>query len=301
MPAELIDLNGEFDLGNQFTLETVTHLSKSLDDRFRVIVKYQGTELPTYDDHKHNIVFCTSKEVHVTPEEFFRDDVLIIFQHYFMLDEWGYPIHNPLSYPAPLGTFKDPKEPLKIIPIPEREYDFCFMGQIPHTGTRDCFKRALDYLIEETGDKFKYFVKVTDGFSQGLDKDEYFDILGNSNVCLCPQGAHSAETFRFFEALSMGAFPMIERLPRLWYYENAPFFRTRSWHDIDRTLSESLNFLQTNAGRDSLMTLADYVQSVLDPKSLSEILKEKVEYRLSTRNQTKNTLQEIRQSITHYG
>tara|TARA_Y100001973_G_C4973792_1_gene220930 strand:- start:415 stop:564 length:150 start_codon:yes stop_codon:yes gene_type:complete len=49
------------------------------------------------------------------------------------------------------------------------------------------------------------------------------------------------------------------------------------------------------------MTLADYVQSVLDPKALSDILKEKVEYRLSTRNQTKNTLQEIRQSITHYG
>ena len=77
-PAELIDLNGEFDLGNQFTLSTATYLSESLDDQFRVIVKYQGTDFPTYNDHKHNIVFCTSKEIHVAPEEFFRDDILII-------------------------------------------------------------------------------------------------------------------------------------------------------------------------------------------------------------------------------
>jgi len=300
MPAELIDINGEFDLGNQFTLSTATYLSESLDDRFRVIVKYQGQDLPTYDDHKHNIVFCTSKEIHSTPREFFRDDVLIIFQHYFMIDEWGYPIHNPLSYPTPLGTFKDPPQPLNITPIPERKYDFCFMGQIPHTGTRDCFKRCLDKLMEETGDKFKYFVKVTDGFSQGLDKDEYFDILGNSKLCLCPQGAHSPETFRFFEALSVGTFPVIEKLPRVWYYEEAPFFRTNSWYDIDKTLSQSLNFLQTKSSRQSLMALADYAQSVLDPKALSNTLKEKVEYRLGTRNQTKNALQEIRKGITQY-
>ena len=88
MSAELIDINGEFDLGNRFTLQTATYLSESLDDNFRIIVKYQGQDLPTYDDDKHNIVFCTSKEVHATPKEFFRDDVLIIFQHYFMLDEY---------------------------------------------------------------------------------------------------------------------------------------------------------------------------------------------------------------------
>ena len=48
------------------------------------------------------------------------------------------------------------------------------------------------------------------------------------------------------------------------------------------------------------MALADYAQSVLDPKALSNTLKEKVEYRLGTRNQTKNALQEIRKGITQY-
>lgn len=297
MSAELIDINGEFDLGNQFTLQTVTHLAESLDDNFRIVVKYQGQDLPTYDDNKHNIVFCTSKEVHATPKEFFRDDVLIIFQHYFMLDEWGGPINNPLSYPVPLGTFKDPPQPLDVTPIPDREYDFCFMGQIPHTGTRDCFKRALDNIVENTGDKYKYFIKVTDGFSKGLDKDEYFDILGNSRLCLCPQGAHSLETFRFFESLAVGAFPVIERLPRLWYYEGAPFLRTNSWHDIDKALSESLNFLQTEASRKLLMLLANYAQNILDPESLAKILKEKVEHRLNTKDQTRHALQEIRKGV----
>ena len=151
MPAELIDLNKEFHLGNKFTLDTAEHLAKILDDKFRVIVKYdQPKKLPYYNDDKLNVVFATSRETHDVPNEFFRDDVFAIFQHYFMLDKWGDPILNPLVYPLPLGTFKDfAVEDIK--PLPERKYDFCFIGQIPHTGTRDYFKRNLDRKKKKTG------------------------------------------------------------------------------------------------------------------------------------------------------
>ena len=156
MSAELIDLNKEFHLGNRFTLDTAQHLAKMLDDRFRVVVKYdQPDDLPYYNDNKLNIVFATSRQTHDVPNEFFRDDVFAIFQHYFMLDKWGYPMHNPLVYPLPLGPFRDLSN-LLIKPLPERKYDFSFVGQIPDTGTRDCFKRNLDKLIEEKGDKYKF-------------------------------------------------------------------------------------------------------------------------------------------------
>ena len=217
-----------------------------------------------------------------------------------MLDRWDYPVYNPLSYPLPLGTFKDPSPDLEIKPLPEREYDFCFMGQIPHTGTRDAFKRGLDRVIDIAGDKYKYFVEITKGFNKGLDRDEYFDVLNNSKLCLCPQGAHSPETFRFFEALAVGAIPVVEKLPRLWYYEQSPFMKTTSWYDIDKTLAESLNFLQTNNCRQMLYSLANFCQSVLNPSALAGMLEEKVHHRLATRESNHEILQEIRKGIIHY-
>ena len=62
--AELIDLNKEFHLGNKFTLDAATHFSKLLDDRYRVIVKYDSQDLPEYNDDKLNILIATSRENH---------------------------------------------------------------------------------------------------------------------------------------------------------------------------------------------------------------------------------------------
>ena len=296
MPAELIDLNKEFHLGNKFTLDTAEHLAKILDDKFRVIVKYdQPKKLPYYNDDKLNVVFATSRETHDVPNEFFRDDVFAIFQHYFMLDKWGDPILNPLVYPLPLGTFKDfAVEDIK--PLPERKYDFCFIGQIPHTGTRDYFKRNLDRLMKKTGDKFEYYVKFTGGFAKGLDTEEYMDILGDSKLSLCPQGANSLETFRFFESIMLGAIPVVDTLPRLWYYENAPHF-TAKWREIDNNLSKILNFIQTPQIRNTLYEIGYYCSEIMNPVKLAQHLKLKLEYRLINAPQSEYEIKKIRKQI----
>ena len=298
MPAEVVDLNKEFHLGNGFTLETVKRLAFLLSDEYRIIVKYDlGCDMPKYNDDKLNIVFATSRETHDTPNEFHRNDVFLIFQHYFMLDEWGYPRHNPLVYPLPLGTFRD-ISPTIVKPLSERKYDFSFVGQIPDTGTRDCFKRHLDEMAEksESSGKFKFFVKYTDGFSQGLAAEEYADILTESRVSLCPQGAHSDETFRFFESILMGAVPLVESLPRLWYYEAAPHFKTK-WRDLDRTMCQVLNFLQTPKCRKFLYEIADYCNNTLSPQNLAEHLKSKVEVAKTNLKSNKKQLETIRRSL----
>jgi hypothetical protein len=299
MPAELIDLNGEFYLGNYFTLETAEKLSEILDDSYRIIVKYGigNRSMPSFDDDKKNVIISTSAETHTTPDEFYRDDVFTIFQHYFMLDDWGDPIHNPLVFPMPLGCFRDATLE-DILPLPDRKYDFCFMGQIPHTGTRDCFKRNLDKLIEETGDKFKFYVNFTDGFSKGLEKEEYFDILGNSKLSLCPQGAESLETFRFFESLAVGAIPVVESLPKVWHYEEAPFFKAK-WRDLDACLSKILNYLQTRASRDMLYAVATYSNQVLNPEKLAIKLKEQLKIRESNFYSQTDTINQIRKEIAN--
>ena len=189
--AELIDLNNEFHLGNKFTLDVATKFSEMLDDNYRVIVKYDSQDVPKFNDNKFNILIATSRENHQIPEGFFDDHVFLIFQHYHVLDRWEHCLDTPLTFPIPLGPFNDVYKDIEIKPISQRKYDFSFVGQIPHTGTRDCFKRGLDKLVEETGDKFKYKIEFTDGFGQGLESKEYMELLADSKLSLCPAGKNN--------------------------------------------------------------------------------------------------------------
>ena len=68
MPAQLVDLDGEFDLGNYFTLEVAERLAHLLNDQYRVVVKYDRAQpLPVYSDNKLNVVISTSRETHDVP------------------------------------------------------------------------------------------------------------------------------------------------------------------------------------------------------------------------------------------
>ena len=214
--AQLIDLNNEFDLGNKFTLDVATKFSEMLDDNYRVIVKYDAQDTPKFSDNKFNVLISTSRENHQVPEGFFDEDVFLIFQHYHALDRWEHCLDTPLTFPIPLGPFNDLYKDIEIKPISQRKYDFVFVGQVPKTGTRDSFKRGLDKLIKEKGDKFKYRIEFTDGFSKGLKPKEYMELLADSKLSLCPAGAYSMETFRFFESTLMGAIPVVDRLPKVW-------------------------------------------------------------------------------------
>ena len=294
MNATLEDLNGEFHLGNQFTLDTATELSKLLTDDYRVAIKYQADQLPVWDDDKLNIVINTSRETHDPPPEVLRDDVFLSFQHYYMFDSWDLPWDNPWVCPMPLGPFVDTAHIETIKPMPERKYDFSFIGQIPHTGTRDCFKRNLDNLMRDTGDKFKYFVEYTDGYSQGLPPNEYLELLGDSRIVLCPPGANSVETFRLFECVAMGAMPMNESLPRVWYYRDLPRCQTK-WHDLDHALSKTLNMLQTEESRPILHSIADYNQTILHPAWLAKQMQQQIKMRHDNFDQAQPHLETFRE------
>ena len=272
--AELIDLKGDFDKGNKFLLETSEFLAGSLDDSYRVVVKYDLGPLDIPNDDKKNIVFALSREVHLPPKDIHDPRVHYIFHNYPELDMWGYPTEISKVFPVPIGTFLDDDDSINIKTILEREYDFVFIGQIPHTGTRDKFKKCLDKFLESSGHNFK--VVYTDGFARGLKGKEYLELLANSKLCLCPTGATSEETFRFFEALKMGCFPVLERLPKFWYYLNAPFF-TGKWEFLDHTINQTLNFLHNPKNKAVFMSLARYNMTVLDPKHLSLILKSKID------------------------
>lgn len=290
--AQLVDIKKDFDAGNRFLLDTATNLASSLSDDFRVVVKYDLQDYNFPKDDKKNILFALSRETHSPPRYVDEDSVFMVFHNYSMLDNWGYPIKHPSVFPLPLGTFIDDihERVEEIKPFSQREYDFCFVGQIPNTGTRDKFKRNLDHLLEKCGDKYKYYVKYTQAFGDGLDHQEYIDLLNNSKICLCPTGSFSDESFRFFEAIAMGAFPMVERLPKFWYYEDAPLFFS-PWQFLDKYLATSINMLSSSKDLLPFRAIADYNNTILNPVHLSQILKKIVDEKQEYTNKLQDSLQ----------
>jgi hypothetical protein len=289
--AQLIDIKKDFDLGNVSILNMAVALASSLDDSFRVVVKYDGQKYNFPSDNKKNIFISTSREVHKQPLYYDHDKVFAILHNYAELDNWGYPSYGPKVIPLPPGTFINHIDSIEEInPLHERKYDFCFMGQIPHTGTRDKFRRCLDKMIAETGDKFKWYIKYTKNFGEGLDHDEYMEVLGDSRVCLCPQGAYSEETFRFFEAIKLGTIPMVERLPKFWYYENAPMAFSQ-WQMLDKNLSLTLNFLNSENYSVVSNQVVQYNTTILNPDWLAKFYKHKIEEKFEVENVPANKLQ----------
>ena len=96
----------------------------------------------------------------------------------------------------------------------------------------------------------------------------------------------------------MGAIPVIEQLPRLWYYECATYCQN-PWHNLDITLEMTIQFLKTSeeARKNFLYSLANYSTLVLNPKYLAATLKEKIDIRHQTRHSTQSALEKIRADI----
>lgn len=294
--AELIDIHQEFDQGNIYTLEVAKEFAKALPDKYRLIVKYDQQDVPKFYDDKLNVQISTSREIHMVPKDFFLDDVHMIFQNYCWTDKFDQPYNTGnIVFPMPIGTFIDFTNMPAPKPMPERKYDFTFIGQIPDTGTRDCFKRNLDKLMIESGDKFKYKVIYTDGFGHGLSHDKYVDLLNDSKIVLCPHGANSPETFRFFEAIKMGAIPLVDKMPLFWYYLDAPFART-PWSILDKTLSITLNTINSSMFREISMKVAEYNMTVLNPEWIGRYLAAVV----LKRDENLPDLKKIRESLRAY-
>jgi hypothetical protein len=267
--AELIDVHQEFHLGNRFIFDVAENMSKFLPDEYRVIVKYDRQAYHDYSPNFLNVLLSTSCESHNLARDFFDENVHAIFQNYFHLNKWSEPVHNNISYPLPIGTFVDVPNDINIKPLQEREFDFCFIGQIPHTGTRDCFKRNIDSFIKSFGNKYKYKIHYTNSFNDGLSHNDYLEILNSSKISLCPCGAFSSETFRFFESIRMGSFPVVDFLPKFWYYEGAPFFLVK-WFQIEKTIPLMLQSLEN--GYNHTEHVSRYMDEILNPKNLANIL-----------------------------
>ncbi len=84
-----------------------------------------------------------------------------------------------------------------------RTLDWFFSGQITHERRAECVE-ALS-LCRGNG-----VTVATKGFSQGLPRDIYLQLLESARMAPCPSGPITVDSFRVCEALEMGAIPMVD-------------------------------------------------------------------------------------------
>jgi hypothetical protein len=93
-----------------------------------------------------------------------------------------------------------------------------------HTNTRFVLN-ALEYGLTQPGEV--------------LDTEAYSQTLMHSKICLAPRGT-SADTFRLFEGLRYGCIVITERLPKRWFYRNAPVLQVDDWHELQVLIPQLL-------------------------------------------------------------
>ena len=271
--CEVVNLLIDNAVEREYMTECANLLSRMVKGNLKIVLKHHFQKLPRAD-RKRTILIDISDESHSVPRDITRPDVFIIFQPYYMVNMWEEPWHNPKVKPMTLGITNGFNPTVKK--IKDREYDFCFMGQIPETGSRHNFKIHLDKLVEKN--KYKWFVKYTESFNSGLDKSDYSDIMSNSKVSLCPPGAISKESFRLFESVKAGCMIVLKSIPKVWFYERFIFFPTGWQH-----LESALDFV-FSLGDEKLQEMQDvstsYYEDQLSPEPMARYMLKEITSRI---------------------
>ncbi len=190
---------------NYMEARTCYEICKSLDSELppdiKIVIRNWETENTCQDKH---ISIVTSAEAHTyIPPEINRDNCIASFMHYYP-KTFAYDssvsafINLPKLYPLPLGTVRFFKSP-KYVPIKERRYDCCFVGQLDPYRRSDFFNSVE--ILKENPRNYIHFYK---GWNNGFSAEIYAEILSQSKVALVPCGSASLDTFRFYEAAECG-------------------------------------------------------------------------------------------------
>ena len=134
---------------------------------------------------------------------------------------------------------------LKLQP---RDTDVFLAAQDTHQRRHECFT-ALENV---TASKM---VSATDGFTQGMDKDEYALWMSAAKVVPCPSGAVSPDSFRLYEALEAHTVPIADDVSPSYdsagywrmLFPDAPFPILESYEQLPGYIEDQLKVWPENA------------------------------------------------------
>jgi len=118
-----------------------------------------------------------------------------------------------------------------------RDYDWFFAGQVTHERRRACVQ-AMQSM------SWGGVIIETKGYCQGISQTEYQMMLRRAKFVPCPSGPFSPDAARPWEALQMGAIPILDDLsptrhePGFWKYVlgNHPLPVLTDWAALPETI-----------------------------------------------------------------
>lgn len=146
-------------------------------------------------------VIITSDEENNFPIDELEHPNMEVYATY-MCDKY----HRDIKW-LPIGPARLPK-----IPYKPKELDFFFAGQVNHDSRRK--------LVEVLKTINNGEILATDGFAQGYDHDEYYERMAKARTVPAPRGNISPDSFRFYEALEVGAVPIADNVE--WWVKLFP-------------------------------------------------------------------------------
>jgi hypothetical protein len=187
---------------------------------------YQGKYINNINDELSKLERC---KVIITSDE----------ENNFPIDELSHP--NMEVYATYL-TDKY-KRDIKWLPIgparlPKIEYqpkkrDWFYAGQVNH--------ESRYQLVEVLKTLDSGSLLVTGGFAQGMDHDEYYDWMSGAKAVPAPRGNISPDSFRFYEALELGAVPIPEN--KEWWgklFPDMPMEVCEDWSELPRIMNKPI-------------------------------------------------------------
>jgi len=153
-------------------------------------------------------------------------DVVAVFRFYNTEGRYD----NKYVFPIPPGynCRSNGKIMSRMYPeqkILSRGFDIFYSGQVL------AGRIALINQLERLKDSFKIFSQTNSSFRQGLDIDDYYRCLGNTKICVAPDGT-AVDTFRFVEACGSGCIVITTLKPDLWYYKDASVIFIQDWSQL---------------------------------------------------------------------
>lgn len=119
-----------------------------------------------------------------------------------------------------------------------KEKGWFFAGQVTHKRRKECVKELRSIPREVNNG----LLIETEAFTQGVPLDEFQKFMVSSKVAICPSGAVVPDSFRLYEALEGGCFPIVDNkspndeVDDFWKLVfgdfELPFMLVNSWKDI---------------------------------------------------------------------
>jgi len=247
--------------------DIVGFLNKKLSN-YSIIITANWTNLPA-TKYKKIVILGGEEGGYAGLKPYSQySDVIAVFRFYNIKGRYD----NKYIFPIPPGynCRSNDEIMIKMYPekkISERKYDIFYSGQI-----LNC-RKELVVMLERLKDSFTIFSQVNPSFRRGLDINDYYRALGDTKICVCPDGA-SADTFRYVEACGSGCIIITTPKEDLWYYHNAPVFFIDDWSLLTKDYIS--NILNKDTEAIHYATL-DYYQQCLSAEAVVNYIKNNIQ------------------------